>query len=128
MEIKVAYEQGRVPVAVFQLTGPLVSEEELETRAQQEYTAGARNFLIDLSGVPYMATAGLRALHSIYAMVRPEAGVDVSRGLAAGTYTARHLKLLKPSRHVSEALEVAGYTMFIEVLQDRTAAINSFGA
>jgi anti-anti-sigma factor len=125
MEIEVAYEQGRVPVTVLRLRGPLVSEDELQSRAQQEYAAGARNFLIDLSGVPYMATAGLRALHSIYTMVRTESGAGTSQ--SAGTRTSPHLKLLQPSRHVAEALQVAGYTMFIEVLQDRQAAINSFG-
>jgi hypothetical protein len=126
MEIEVEHEQGRVPVTVLRLKGPFVSEVEVEAQAKQEYDAGARYLLLDLSAVPYMATAGLRALHTLYRMLRTEADVEAQKGLAAGTYTSPYLKLLKPSKHAAEALRVAGYDMFIEIFDDPQKAIASF--
>ncbi|HXF61989.1 MAG TPA: STAS domain-containing protein [Caldilineaceae bacterium] len=127
MEIEVSREQGRVPVSVLRLKGALISEEELQQRAKEEYDAGARYMLLDLSDVPYMASAGLRALHFIYSLLRPSGdAAEARKGLVEGTYTSRHLKLLKPSKHAQEALQVAGYDMFIESFQDRAQAIASF--
>ena len=127
MEIEVIREQGKVPVSVLRIKGALISEEELQQRAQEEYNAGARYMLLDLSDVPYMASAGLRALHFIYSLLRqPGDAAEVHKGLAEGTYTSRHLKLLNPSQHALEALRVAGYDMFIEIFQDRNKAIASF--
>jgi 2-iminoacetate synthase ThiH len=130
MEISVSEAQGRVPVTVFRLKGPVTTNSELEQQAQAAYDAGARNILLDLAEVPYMATSGLRALHFIYTLLRSddssESDAAVRTGIAAGTYTSPHLKLLKPTNHVLEALKVAGYDMFLEIHSDMKKAIASF--
>ena len=130
MEITRSQEHGRVPVTVLHVRGNLTSEVELQDAARQAFADGARNILLDLSAVPFMASAGLRALHYIYALLRTDAAEErddvVRRGLAAGTFTSPHLKLLNPNRHVREVLRLAGYDMFLEIHTDRTQAVASF--
>jgi hypothetical protein len=130
MEISVSQQQGRVPVTVLRLKGPVTDNEELEQRAQEAFDGGARNILLDLSEVPYMATAGLRALHAIYMLLRsdaPEESDEATKaGIAAGTFTSPHLKLLNPAAYVLEVLSAAGYDMFLEIHRDAKRAIASF--
>ncbi|HEX9374013.1 MAG TPA: STAS domain-containing protein [Roseiflexaceae bacterium] len=129
MEITVSQEQGRVPVTVFRIKGPVTDNLAIEQRAQEAYDGGARHLLIDLSDVPYMATAGLRALHAVYDLLRSdsdESAEATKKGIAAGTYVSPYLKLLKPTPHVLEALKAAGYDMFLDIHRDRRQAIASF--
>jgi 2-iminoacetate synthase ThiH len=130
MEINVWHEQARVPVAVLRVKGNLYSNEELEAKARELHAAGIRNILLDLTDVPYMASAGLRALHQIYTLLRSdtpeESDEAVRRGIAAGTWTSPHLKLLKPNRNVLEVLKMAGYDMFLEIHKDFNKAVASF--
>jgi len=129
MEITVAEEAGRVPVTILQISGPITDGQDLQQRAQELFERGARNLLLDLAGVPYMATAGLRALHVLYTLLRSaddENDPAVRAAVAAGTYKSPHLKLLSPSEHVAVALQAAGYDMFLEIHHSRKPAIASF--
>jgi hypothetical protein len=130
MEITVSQAQGRVPVTILHVSGALTSSEELEQRAREAFDAGATDLLVDLTNVPYIATAGLRALHNIYTLLRTDSPAEsdaaVSVGIRAGTFSSPHLKLLKPSAHAMEALRVAGYDMFLEIHQDLQRAVASF--
>ena len=130
MEISVSQQQGRVPVTVFKIKGPVTDNEELERLANQAVDAGARHVVLDLAEVPYMATSGLRAIHTIYDRLRqasPGTAEDpTGRGIVAGTYISPHLKLVKPAPHVTEVLRAAGYDMFLEIHKDLQQAIDSF--
>ena len=130
MDISVSQQQGRVPVTVFHIKGPITTNEELEKYAQDAFDNGMKNLLLDLTDVPYMATSGLRALHNIYTLLRTESASEsdeaVRVGIASGTFVSPHLKLLKPAPHVLEALKVAGYDMFLEIHRDLKRAIASF--
>lgn len=130
MEIILTQAQGRVPVTVFRISGPITSNVELEERAQAAYDGGARRMLLDLTDVPYIATYGLRALHFIYTLLRTqspeESDAAVRRGIGDGTFFSSHLKLLRPSAHALEALKVAGYDMFLEIHRDYDTAIAAF--
>ncbi len=130
MEITVTHEQNHVPVTVLHLEGDLTSEEPLVSQVKQAYQAGSRNILLDLTKVPYMSSAGLRALHTTFSLLRSdspeESDTAMKRGISAGTFTSPHLKLLNPSKHVLEVLKTAGYDMFLEIHHDYKKAINSF--
>ena len=130
MDVTVSQAQGRVPVTIFRITGVVNDNRELEARAQAAYDGGARNILLDLTDVPYMATAGLRALHAIFTLLRAdtleESDAATKAGIAAGTFMSPHLKLVKPSAHVLEVLKVAGYDMFLEIHRDLNQAVESF--
>jgi hypothetical protein len=130
MDVTVSQAQGRVQVTIFSITGPVTDNQELEALAQTAYDSGARNILLDLTNVPYMATAGLRALHAIFTLLRAdtpeESDAATKAGIAAGTFLSPHLKLLKPSAHVLEVLKASGYDMFLEIHDDVNQAVASF--
>jgi len=130
MEITIKQEQARVPVTVFQLVGDMTSEEPMKTKVKEAQAAGTRNLLIDLTHVRYMSSSGLRALHGAFMLLRgSEAGESkeaMSSGIASGTFTSPHVKLLKPSEHVLQVLKTAGFDMFLEIFTDYKTALASF--
>ncbi len=120
--------EGRVPVTVFHVDGKLNATDPLLSEAQKAYTGGARHMLIDMKDVPYVSSAGMRAIHEIYNMLRDKSETSkvVSEGLRAGTYTSPHLKVLKPNKLVVEVFKAMGFDMFIEIHNDLDKAIESF--
>ncbi|MEZ4515983.1 MAG: STAS domain-containing protein [Chloroflexota bacterium] len=129
MQIEVIQEQGDVPVTVLQLTGDLTAEEPLLSGAKTVYSTGARNILLDLSQVPYISSAGLRTIHSIYIMLRdadPADSAGAVSGIAHGTYKSPHLKLLSPTKNATKALSVAGYDMFLDIFDNYQTALASY--
>ena len=130
MEMSVSQEQGRVPVTVFRLKGPVTDEEPLQSQAKQAYEDGTRDIILDLTDVPYMASPGLRALQYIYTLLRtnsPEESDEVmQKGIVAGTWKSPHLKLVHPSQDVLELLRATGYDMFLGIHSNLKGAIASF--
>ncbi|MCA9944795.1 MAG: STAS domain-containing protein [Ardenticatenaceae bacterium] len=129
MEISVSQANGRVPVTIFHLQGDLVEEEPLRSEAAQAVGNGSQAILLDLTNVPYISSAGLRAIQGVFELLHTSNNTDKSamnRGIAAGTFNAPNLKLLNPSKNGAKALSVSGYDMFLEVFTDKGKAINSF--
>ena len=132
MEVIVSQEEGRVPVTVFQVKGNIAAStyEQLEQQAQEAYDAGTRYLLLDLAGVNFLSSAGIRAIHKIYELLRSDSPAEsdeaVREGIREGTYKSSHLKLLKPKSQVLETLQMAGLDMYLEIHTDRTKAIDSF--
>lgn len=132
MEIKVSTENGRVPVTLMHVDGNLDSStaEGFEDRARELIDEGARHFLIDLSHVPFISSAGLRALHSLFNRLRalsPDVSdEEMRRGISAGTYKSPHLKLLNLSKDARKAFEMGGFDMYIEVYDNLNKAIAAF--
>ncbi len=132
MDIKVTQENGRVPVTVFHLDGDLSSESylQLEDQARQAIDQGACYVLLDMTNVPYMGSAGIRAINQIFNWLRslPE-GEDeaaMKTGLRDGTYKSRRLKLLNPDQQVVRTMATAGIDMFLEIHHDLKKAVASF--
>lgn len=132
MDIRVSTEQGRVPVTVLHLTGDVDvnSYEQLQAAAEQAHAGGARHMLLDLGGVGYVSSAGIRAINHIFYLLRADAPVEsdeaIRAGVEAGTFTSAHLKLLNPNKRVAEALKITGVDMFLEFHHDLAAAVASF--
>jgi anti-anti-sigma factor len=130
MEIIVSQEQGRVSVTVFRVKGEInaATYEQLQKRAEEVVAAGTRDLLIDLTEVPYMSSAGLRALNHIFNLLDRDANMSeaVRKGVANGTYKSPHLKLLNPTPRVLEALRMAGFDMFLEIHHSHADALASF--
>lgn len=132
-QITVSQQQGRIPVTVFQLQGDVVdanSYEQLEAQVRAAYESGTRNLLLDLTKVKYISSAGLRALHSIFLLLRGDASAEsdqvMKKGLMDGTFKSPHLKLLNPSPTVMETLRMMGFDMFLEVHRNLKDAVASF--
>jgi anti-anti-sigma factor len=134
MEIKVSTEQARVPITVMHIDGNIDSStyQNFKTRADELIEGGTRYILVDLSHAPFVSSAGLRALHSIFNTLRslqPDSNLSddqVKKGISDGTYKSPHLKLLNLSKETQTAFELSGFDMFIETYTDRQAAIGSF--
>ena len=134
MEIKVSTESGRVPVTVLHVDGNIDSStyEQFQSTAKKLIDGGTRYILVDLTHAPFVSSAGLRALHTLFNELRtrnPEANLSddqMKKGISAGTYKSPHLKLLNPSKETRTAFEMSGFDMYIETYTDMKTAIASF--
>jgi hypothetical protein len=136
MNISVSQAQGNVPVTVIKLDGQLDGQnyQELITKAQELYDAGARDFVLDLSDLTYISSAGLVALHSVALLARGEELPDVEGGWSAYRSMGRsseagvqkHVKLLNPRSEVMNVLDMVGFSSVFEAFTDRNEAVNSF--
>ncbi len=129
MEIASWHETGAVPVTILQVKGDLTANEPLESRARAAVLDGTRDIVLDLSHVPYISSAGLRAIHVIYILLRdadPSDEETAARSIARGTYKSPHLKLVRPSKNGLKALSTAGYDMFLDLFDNVPAAVASY--
>jgi anti-anti-sigma factor len=132
MEITVSTEKRRVPIAVMHVSGNVDSStyEAFQRRAEELIQQGSQHILVDLENTPLVTSAGLRALNNIFNRLRAAApdmsDEDMKKGINAGTYKSPHLKLLKPSKASSIALENSGFSMFLEIYEDTEKALKSF--
>lgn len=136
MDISVSQKQGSVPVTVIKLDGQLDGQnyEELIARARELFSAGARDFLLDLSDLTYISSAGLVALHSVALLVRGEELPDPQQGWSAyrsmGRTTASgmqtHIKLLNPREEIRNVLEMVGFGNVFQIFTDLDEAVQSF--
>jgi anti-anti-sigma regulatory factor len=132
MEITVSHEQGRVPITVFQVKGDInmATSEELQRQARRAFEDGMRDLVLDLSDVPYMSSAGIRALNDMFRLLRgatpAESDEAIKKGLSDGTFKSPHLKLVNPNRHVQEVLGMSGVDMFLEIHRNVKDAVASF--
>jgi anti-anti-sigma factor len=115
--VVVSQMQGRIPVTVLQLQDRinLGNTEELEQAAKAEIAAGSRDMLLDLSKVPSLTSAGIRALLVIHKMLT-----------SAGQNHGKHLKLVSPTPYVREILKVAGLLDTFEVFTSLNEAVETF--
>jgi len=132
MEITVSHAKGKVAVTVFQIDGELTVEsyEKLQRTGEESHVAGTRNILLDLTKVSYLSSAGLRAIHHLFQLLRGDAPAEgeqaVREGVRSGKYRSAHLKLLSPQEKVLQTLRAAGFDMFLDIHTDRQEAIDSF--
>ncbi len=136
MEITVSTRQGAMPVTIIQPHGDVDASNfaQLVDKARSLLQDGARDFIIDLSDVPFMSSAGLVALHSIANMLRGEKAADAQAGWQAlksidrskETGMQKHVKLLSPQQYVADTFDKAGFTQFFEVFDNVDKAVASF--
>jgi anti-anti-sigma factor len=136
MNISVSQAQGSVPVTILKLDGQLDGQnfQELISKSQELHSAGQRDFLLDLSELTYISSAGLVALHSLALLTRGEELPDVERGWTAYRSMGRsgeagvqkHVKLLNPRSEIMSVLDMVGFSTVFEIYTDREEAVNSF--
>jgi anti-anti-sigma regulatory factor len=136
MNISVSQAQGSVPVTVLKVDGQLDGQtyQDLIGKAQDLYNSGSRDFLLDLSDLTYISSAGLVALHSVALLTRGEELPDFEGGWSAYRSMGRsveagvqkHVKLLNPRSEVMGVLDMVGFGNIFEVYTDLDKAVNSF--
>lgn len=138
MEITVSTHQGKVPVVVVQPHGDVDASNytELVNRVEELMKGGAQDFIVDLSDVPFMSSAGLAGLHTVAMLLRGEKLADsdseagwavfksMDRSRASGMQ--KHIKLYKPQEGVADTFDKAGFTLFFEIFDDLEKAVASF--
>ena len=136
MEISVSKQTGRVEVTVLSLNGQLDGQtyQELINKAKELFAAGSHDFLLDLSELTYVGSAGLVAFHTVALLLRGEAIPDAEDGWSSvravkKTTDAKmqeHLKLLNPRQEVRDVLEMVGFDRAFEIHSNLEDAVKSF--
>jgi len=121
---------------VIKLDGQLdgQSYQDLIVKAQELYKAGARDFLLDLSQLTYISSAGLVALHSIALLAKgeelpnPEQGWSTYRsmGRTSSTGMQTHIKLLNPREEIRNVLDMVGFGDVFQIFTNPDEAVKSF--
>lgn len=120
LSILVGQEEGSVPVTVLRIQGDVDANtyKDLQDQAAKIIEGGADNILLDMADVEYMGSAGFRAIHAIANMLNKEN--------KEGMYKSEHVKLLNPHGEVARVIKTLGFDSFLEIYDDRAAAIASF--
>lgn len=137
MTINVDQAQGKVAVTILGIHGDLDASNYLDVvaRAQDAYDAGARYILVDMTDMPFMASSGLVALHSVALLLRGEKPPDPEYGWSAfraidrdrDSGLQKQVKFLNPQPKVDQVLEMTGLKEFFEIHTDLETAVASFG-
>ena len=100
-------------VRLFEVAGRVdsVNANEFGAALDEALSDGKRNLVLDLSGVEYMSSAGLREMVRVLKQVRREGG---------------DLRLAALSERVQEVLELAGLDTIFEIYPTQVEAVGSF--
>ncbi len=105
-----------------------VTHVQLQEMMAESCRRGTCYLLLDLSAVPFMGSAGLRALHAIDEMLRRQAASgEEGAALGGDSFKSPCLKLLNPHPAVARTLTISGFEMIFDIFTDRQTAIDSFG-
>jgi anti-anti-sigma factor len=128
---------GRVPITIISLDGELDASnfERLIDEVRGLYEAGSRHLVLDLTGLTFLASSGLVALHSIVRIMHgepppdPESGWDALHSLGldiSGGATQAEVQLVAPQPAVARVLQRTGLDRLFHVHPDRATAIGAF--
>ena len=136
MNISVSQVQGRKVVTVIKLDGQLDGQtyQGLIVKAREAYAAGWRDFLIDMTDLSYISSAGLVALHSVALLTRGEKMPDTESGWASyhsmnsskEAGRQEQIKLLNPRSEVRSVLDMVGFSGVFYIHTDLDEAVQSF--
>ena len=138
MQMTIEHPSFSSSIVILTIDGDLDGSnyQEVIAKAQELYTDGTRNLLLDLEKMRFMSSAGLVALHSIALLMRgekspnPEEGWHafhaIGRERDAGAGKQQHFKLLNPQPKILSNLQKTGMDMLFEIFDDREAALASF--
>jgi anti-anti-sigma factor len=138
MEIVISKHQGSVPVNIMQIKGALDSRtyEQFINEAQKLFDSGARDLLIDMTGLTFISSAGIAALHRVARLFRVEKSSVTDESWSAmrvvndpnetGFTFQKHVKLLNPSEAIQDVLETVGFKSYFEIFTDEQTAIKAF--
>lgn len=129
METTIERIEGPTPVTVVNLDGELDASnfEALVDTVRVLYDGGARQLLLDLSSLRFMASSGLVALHSIVRIMHgeppldPEAGWSALRTPVGQTQTEVQLCGALPA--VERVLARTGLDRMFVIHPDRASAL-----
>lgn len=115
LQIGVSREEGDKNVSVLRLTGSLDAntQSQLEDKAKETIDGGAEYLVLDMSGVDYLGSAGMRAIHAITNQLSPE----------ESSMRSARLKVLSPSPAAAKVFKTLGFDSFIDIHDNLDEAI-----
>lgn len=144
LDILVSEKMGNVPVTVLYLSGELdaKTQKDLQAKAEQVIAGGAKNMILEMSGVTYLGSAGVRIMHATACKLEVgEAGAGIydefvkqaaeiaskpEAGESGEWERSAHLKLVKPSAEADKVLKALGFDRYFPIYSDLDEAVNSF--
>jgi anti-anti-sigma factor len=132
MEITTSLEQSRVPVTIVRLNGNFDSNslDTFNREINQLLASGAHDILLEMSGVAFMSSVGIRAISNLYdrlhRMESPEQKKAVLEATRAGTYRAPHLKLCGLQRNVLDIIKLVNLDWYVDILPSEKEALAAF--
>jgi len=133
LEIITTKLNARVPVTIMHLKGNLdaAGSDIFDSYTQEVIAEGANDVLVDLNGVTFISSAGVRSLHRLFYQLHPEGSEEYRRildeGVRKGIYKASHMKLRAPVSRVTDPLRVMGVDLYMDILNvDEKEAVKSF--
>jgi anti-anti-sigma factor len=135
MTIDVEHLGGTPPVTVVALDGELDASnyERVIEVVRDAYARGARGLVLDLSGLTYMASSGLFALHSAVRIMRgetppdPEAGWGAMHQMAHDDAQAANVRIAAAQEPIARVLERTGMTQLFGMDATRADAVAALG-
>jgi anti-sigma B factor antagonist len=110
MQIEVK-EMNRVDLVAIQGRVDSSNADQLGDALAERVEGGTRNIVVDLEGVEYMSSAGLRELVSALKKVKQTGG---------------DLRLCNPNERITEVFDLAGLTSIFEIYDSQVDAVGSF--
>lgn len=132
MEIVTSTADARIPVSIIQVSGNIDSStyQVFQSAAEELIANGARHILVDMASAPYISSAGLRALHSIFNQLRSlhkdADDEELRKSMSVGAYKSPYLKVVNLSKESKEVFELGGFDTYIQVYDNVKMAIESF--
>jgi len=129
--------EGRVPITVVALDGELDASnfEGFIDEVQGLYASGTRHLLLDMTGLTFLASSGLVALHSIVRIMAGDTPLDPGSGWgalhsvgldSASGSTQTDVQLAAPQPSVERVLQRTGIDRLFRIHPDRATAIDAF--
>ena len=131
MEITVSPRpQGLAPVTVLVLRGEMTADSAapFEEAAAGAIAGGARYLVIDMTGVPFVGSFGIRSLNNVLLALHQaadgESDAELRRALRDGGRSPR-LKLAGVTPQARKVLETSGLDLYLEMLDTVEDAVAS---
>jgi anti-anti-sigma factor len=88
----------------------------LEAKAKEAIDAGSQRLILDMSGVDYLGSAGMRAIHAISRMLSPD-----EQGMRSP-----YIKVVSPSPAAAKVFKTLGFDSFIDIHDSIDDALAAF--
>jgi len=120
MEISISTAKGKRPITVMQSTGEISSYnyQALEEKARQLHTEGMKDLLIDMKGVTFVSSGGIRALTMILKMLHTPP--------SEGSEKVSHFKIVNVAGRIKQIFKIAGFDTVRDIQDDFKTAVDSF--
>lgn len=134
MDITISHPESEVPVTIIRVEGEFdaFTADHVQKQAEIEIDQGAENLILDMYGIPFMSSAGVRVIYALFNSLHPressEQEIARSKMMREGTYIAPHLKLLNPNKQVLNVMRMVGIDRYIEIFDNEEQAVAAFNA